>query len=389
MKRPLIILTTSYPRFSEDEAGIFIFRLVRALSNAGARGAVIVPKDLERETLEESGNFSVLRASYGLFRSGSLAFGAGIVPNIRKDPSRMLQIPSLLFSMARSALRVTESESVISAQWIFCGVAAWLVSLRSGVPYTITIRGEDFRLLKILPLRVLLLPTLRRASAIITVSRAFEAELKKMPGVPKDRIHLVENGVDAFAEGGDVAPLSLPAEKYLLFAGTVIPRKRVDLLLELIKQSSLRAYSLVICGRLDDQIEHQRLLRRAADLKLIGRVFFQGAVSPFRMAQLMVHARAYVSTSAFEGRPNAVLEALAAGTVVALSRIAAHEELVNDDQNGLLFDTADIPSAARRLGAVLENPQRRAEIAAQARQSVSSLSWERAAEKYLNLLNRA
>ncbi len=387
MKRPILILTTSFPRFEGDDAGIFIYRLACALSRSGCDGTVIVPRDVETESLNTAERFSIQRVSYGIFARGALAFGAGIVPNIKKSPLRLLQIPTLLAAMTRAAMRpVGDQQPVICAQWIFAGLAAWFAALANGAPYTITIRGEDFRLLKILPLRLLLLPALRRAAAIITVSRSFESELKKMSGVPAGRVVLIENGV----ERGTVepAPAPLPAENFLLFVGTVIPRKRIDLLCELIAATELQSYTLVICGRLDNQDEHRRLMNRAAELGVKERVLFQGAVSPERAAYLMAHARAYVSASEFEGRPNAVLEALAAGKVTALSRIAAHQEIVADEENGLLFSQGDMRGAAQRLAHTLNDAAVCQSLTAAAKKSVAELSWERAAEKYKEILFR-
>ena len=389
MSRSIVVITTSFPRTPSDEAGIFVRRLVQALSGKGEAGSVIVPKDVTSETLNQVGKFEIKRTRYGLLTPGSLAFGAGIMPNLRRSPLRALQIPTLFFAFSYAAWKATNRSSIVSAQWIFSALAAYLVSRLRQIPYTVTVRGEDFRLLKHGLLGAPFRFALRRASAVITVSHSFQNDLRSISGIEPSRIHLIENGIEVLAPSAET-PSAHPlpfSRSYIVFIGTVIPRKRVDALIELLAHESLNEYDLIVCGRLDDSAEHKKLISLAEGLRVASRVHFEGAVPPEMAAYYIRHAAAYVSASEFEGKPNAALEALAAGKVVFLSDIPAHKEIIEDGKNGALFKREHTPEAAQCLAKLLSDEAKSASMRQEAQKSVSHLTWERTAEQYRKIFD--
>src|SRR5688500_6922417 len=143
----LCVLTTSFPRNNDDDAGIFVKHLVAAFSEKGMRGCVVVPKDLEPESLERVGAFAVERVKYGIIAKGQLAVGAGIVPNIRAHPVRLFQAPALILALAARLYSRRKECALAHANWSICALPAWIVSLVTGLPYAVTLRGEDVALL--------------------------------------------------------------------------------------------------------------------------------------------------------------------------------------------------------------------------------------------------
>src|SRR5204863_7434588 len=80
----VVVLTTSYPRFAGDAAGRFVADAVRHVRAAGVEVEVVSP---------------------ATFRHFGIAYGAGIVGNLRAHPERVFGLPLMLSSFAAAARR--------------------------------------------------------------------------------------------------------------------------------------------------------------------------------------------------------------------------------------------------------------------------------------------
>jgi glycosyltransferase involved in cell wall biosynthesis len=98
-------------------------------------------------------------------------------------------------------------------------------------------------------------------------------------------------------------------------------------------------WSLDIVGTGPDKPKLERLV---ADLGLASRVRFHGFVDRDAVRSFVRHCGVYVMPSANEAVALAVLEAMACGAAVVLSRIRAFEQLVSDGVNGLLVEVGDV-----------------------------------------------
>ena len=111
----------------------------------------------------------------------------------------------------------------------------------------------------------------------------------------------------------------------------------------------------------------------AATLVASGAVRFIGLVSPDAIAPLLEHNDVYLLASAFEGMPNALLEAMGRGCVPVVSRMdSAIPELVRDGDNGLLAPVGDCAAFARALQTLWQDPQRRLQMAQRAFDTVAA-----------------
>ncbi len=118
------------------------------------------------------------------------------------------------------------------------------------------------------------------------------------------------------------------------------------------------------------------LRRELAERKLTDRVRLLGLRRD--VPRLLSAADVFCLTSRFEGFPNAVAEAMAAGLPVVCTRFEGVEEVVQDGRTGLLVGVGDDEALARRVGELLAEPGARERLGQAAREWVrQNLSWDR------------
>jgi glycosyltransferase involved in cell wall biosynthesis len=98
-----------------------------------------------------------------------------------------------------------------------------------------------------------------------------------------------------------------------------------------------------------------------------GRMHFAGAQSQHEVAEWLNAADAFVLSSAFEGMPLAMIEALACGAPVASTRIGESPRLVQRPEHGRLVDSREPQDLARAIAEVLDQPRDREACVASAR----------------------
>src|SRR5204863_7367483 len=169
------VLTTSYPRSADDVAGRFVAEAVEHLRAAGHEVDVVSPAS---------------------FRHFGIAYGGGIVQNLRARPWLALLLPAFLVSFALAARRAARAADVVHAHWIPSGLAA----LATGKPFVLQVWGTDVELAR--RARWLARPVIRRARLVIAAS-SFLAEEAHALGARE--VQVIPNGVEIPAEVGEPA----------------------------------------------------------------------------------------------------------------------------------------------------------------------------------------
>ena len=117
-------------------------------------------------------------------------------------------------------------------------------------------------------------------------------------------------------------------------------------------------------------------LREAAGPELAGALSFLGRVSEPDKASMLKSLDLYCAPNTGGESFGIILtEAMSAGTPVVASDLDAFRRVLDGGIAGVLTPVGDAPALARSLGAVLDDPGRRAVLSAQGRRVVAAYDW--------------
>jgi len=228
---------------------------------------------------------------------------------------------------------------------------------------SITMPGRH-RLKTILSYNLFIGRSLERASRIACVSRAIADEAVRGFAVDRAKIEIVPNGVDEFfSPGGEEGD-------YILFAGTLEPRKGVDALIDAWRSLPAPRPRLVLCGD------------RGWGVTIPDDVEVTGYVTRERLRELYRGAKAFVYPSRYEGFGIPPLEAMACGAPVIATRTGA----IPDYLDGILIELPELRDALVR---VLRDAGLRRELRARGPERAKQFRWERSAALMTELLQCA
>lgn len=319
----VVVLTTSYPRFAGDAAGRFIADGVRHLRDAGVEIEVVSP---------------------ATFRHVGIAYGAGVVGNLRANPARALALPPMLASFTRAARRAARDADLVHAHWLPAGA----VALATGKPFVLQLWGTDVELAR--RARSLARAIVGRARLVICASNALAEDARALGA---REVRVIPSGVDIPATAPEEAD---PPE--VLYAGRLSPEKGI---LDLVEATN--GMNLVVAG----------------DGPLRDRVpGALGFVPHHELLDLYARAAVVACPSRREGFGVACAEAMAHGKPVVASAVGGLLDLVVDGETGLLVSPGEVAALRGALQRLLADADLRRQLGAAARKRVEAhLSWGR------------
>lgn len=201
-----------------------------------------------------------------------------------------------------------------------------------------------------------------RAQGVICNSKAGAKLLLQRRLVKRDKLAVIPNGLEPFAS----QPVSSEAirrslglsgqAKIVGIFGTIDGKRKghstfLHALKKLQNQGAHPIHGLCVGG--GPQLDITRHL--AQRLRLEGRVIFTGPRSD--VLELMAATDVIVSSSRWEGMPNVLMEAMAAGKPVVATAVGGTPELVVNKETGFLVEPGDADSMAGRIAELLANSE--------------------------------
>lgn len=227
--------------------------------------------------------------------------------------------------------------------------------------------------------------TLFEADLILTPSRAVRDEIAEL-GVDPGRIRAIHHGPGQLAEAGGGRPPRDIRRPYVLFVGTLEPRKNVLVLLSAWRKlDRYQAPMLVLCGGYGWKTEGIRWQVEWAASE--GWLIHLGYVSAEELAGLYRGALAVVLPSWYEGFGLPAVEALQAGVPLVCSDLDVLREVAGDAALYVPINRADL--WAGQITALCSNPTLREELRRRAAERAKLFDWHRAAEETVQALREA
>lgn len=219
------------------------------------------------------------------------------------------------------------------------------------------------------------------ATHLIAVSQATKKDLIEKLGVPEERISVVYEGWDRdLFHRPDSSEITKVRRKYhldndyLIFVGTIQPRKNLERLIEAFSKAKI-GLDLVLAGKpgwLSEPIYGAPKRFGAED-----RVKFLGHVPNEDLSALYGGSRAMVFPSLYEGFGLPVLEAMACGTVVLTSQATSLPEV--GGEAAYYVDPVDTESISNGIEEIVINTKLRDRLLAKGIKQIQKFSWEKAA----------
>jgi glycosyltransferase involved in cell wall biosynthesis len=224
----------------------------------------------------------------------------------------------------------------------------------------------------------------RRADAIVAVSRNTARDLVRLARVEPERVHVVPLAASLPAAGSDPGPalarmrVSAP---YLLFVGTLEPRKNLVRLVRAYRRTVLRVpHDLVLAGPLGWRAHR---LHRELALPGPGRILLTGRVSEPDLDALYRGAAAFCYPSLYEGFGLPVLEAMARGVPAIVADSSSLPEITG--QAAIRVDPRSVRDLAAAIEGVLADPGEAARLSRAGRERAALFSWDQTARMTLRV----
>lgn len=227
------------------------------------------------------------------------------------------------------------------------------------------------------------------AKAIIAISSSTKNDILKAYGIEADRVHVVYPGIrnipTKIMENDAVLSKYDIKGEYILYVGTLQPRKNIERLIESFKilKKDLPTLKLVIVGK--KGWLYDSIFEKVKHENLTGSVIFTGYVTEEELATIYHKALCFCLVSLYEGFGFPVLEAMRHGVPVVASNTSSLPELV--EKAGVLVNPEDTQDIARGIKSVLiMNTRERKSLIEKGYEQVKKFTWEKAAKQTIQLL---
>lgn len=235
--------------------------------------------------------------------------------------------------------------------------------------------------------------SLERAKKIIAVSKTTKKDIINHYHIPEYKIEVIYNGYEK-----KISPLTskdkektkkwgLIPRKYLLYVGTIQPRKNLSLLIESFSVFSKKFpdFKLAIVGK--KGWLYNTIFNQVKNLNLEKKIIFTEYINDQTLAVFYKNAFCFVFPSLYEGFGLPVLESMSFNCPVISSFSSSLPEIGSDAC--LYFDPKNTNDLVEKLLLLKENYNLRKELIDKGKKRIKEFSWEKCAKETLEVLKKA
>jgi glycosyltransferase involved in cell wall biosynthesis len=395
----VLVLTSSFPRYEGDTSSIFLQYLYRRIKREGYEIHVLAPDD-KLVNMSESDGVVIHHFRY-FARSGQrVAYGSGIVHNLRKYPIYWIQVPMFTIAMAIAFLwlLIKLKPSIVHAHWLIpMGFIAGFFKPFFSYRNIITSHGSDIHTFKGKIATWMRMFTLRRADVWTTNSHSSANLLKKH--VSPETVNVIPMGVDIkqFSSGDRniVRSEQASGDRFVvLFVGRLVRQKGVQDLIAALAALPTNIRERCQLWIVGDGIYREQLGKQVLESGLGDITTFLGNVPHTRLPDFYAAADLFVGPSIedaggdVESQGVVYLEAFASGTPVLATTVGGIADTVEHNVNGLLVEPQNPAKLSEAIAKLYSDPTLRSRLAEQATNSVKArYDWEIIGKEFVRLYN--
>ncbi|OGH43498.1 MAG: hypothetical protein A3I49_00315 [Candidatus Levybacteria bacterium RIFCSPLOWO2_02_FULL_37_11] len=357
------------PRFGYDKntglplrvgSAEFAFRLIKEFAKEKSHNFFIyTPVEPSKDLPRETNSFK-----YIVFKSKKLWTMLGLSKKIYKDKNNL----DVFFSPTHYLPLFSVVPSVVS------------IFDLSYLKYPELFKKKDLYQLKIWGRY-----SIKRAKAVITISESSKNAIIEEYKLASDKVHVVYPGIKELINNREINMTDLQKKygikkNFILFVGTIQPRKNIARMVEAISQ--IPELELIVVGKKGWQYEG--ILDSPRKFGVENRVKFLEFVPDEELSELYKNAICFVLPSLYEGFGLPILEAMKYGCPVVTSNTSSLPEAGGDA--ALYFDPEDSSDIAEKIKKLLSDDKFREDMIEKGYKQAKKFSWEKAAKETLHVL---
>lgn len=224
----------------------------------------------------------------------------------------------------------------------------------------------------------------RKAHAVITVSEYSKREIGRILGIDAKKMYVINCDVPTPIKEAAKSPSQpdlAPSEKYILTVSSMDPRKNFVRLVQAFNNINDKSVKLYIVGMQFKAFNTPDMQKLSGD-----NIVLTGYVDDAKLSELYRNAQFSIYPSLYEGFGLPPLESMTFGCPVIASDIPAIKEV---NENALLYcDPLDVDDMTQKMNQLLIDENLRDELTEKGLKQVQKYSWDRTAEKIVELVSK-
>ncbi len=344
----ILVISSNYPRYPQDICGWFIHEISKRMSDAGYNIISLSPHTDGTQFHENIDGVSIYRFPYFYpFYFERLAYGSGILFNLKRYPSVLLAIVPFLVSEFIGSLTIITKHKIqmIHTHWFVPqGLIGALFNFVFKIPHVATVHGSDISILQNNQILIILCRVIVRNSDMITVNSTYmKSRLESIVPDCRAKIRVIPMGIDPVkfhVTKSIEIKNNFKTSHIILSVGRLIDLKGTNHLIDAMPAvlSQFPDTVLLIVGA---GPEKETLVNQTRKLGLDHRISFLGMKEINELPSYYHAADIFVLPSINKsGRTEALgvvlLEAMASGCPVFGSNVGGIPDIIIDGENGFL-----------------------------------------------------
>lgn len=390
----VLMLTSSYPRDDNDNSSIFLRHLAANLAQQGMNMHVLAPahqlvNNTDLDVGVKNHWFQYLPKQWQ-----RLAYGSGILPNLKRNKLLYLQVPFFLISMLFSLLFLCKKikPDIIHAHWIIPqGFIAVIVGKLLHIPVIATAHGGDAFSLNTGLLSRLKKFTLKRCTCWTSNTKATAEAFDTARDIPRPNIIPMGVYIEHFQSGNADKVLGNETKKIILFVGRLVEKKGVKYLVDafsMLPKKTQNESILWIVGDGDERknIEYQAQTLGITNIKFWGQIKNEKLPDFYAAASIFVAPSIIDSKGDTEGQGVILLEAMASKTPVIATTVGGIPEVIINNKTGILLQPRQPRMLSNSIQQILQDCEKVSHLTKNALFKVKNqYSWSIITSSFINL----